>query len=1287
MKNERMPVGYNFNKTIQVLLFLLLCGNQLFAQTYTIDIQWLPNRSFLENGELLTVPAIKDNDYANGVPYFSWQQKVKKGNYQLSFSQVITESAQAVDVQLLSKRGITAPNTPTIELVVSKARDERFIIASVFPYIMENGSLKRIVGFNVDASLLSMESNSQEKDYVANSVLNNGDWYKISVREDGIYKIDRTFLKNCGIDVDNLNPQQINIYGNASGRLSELNNAAFFDDLTKNTIQVVGESDGVFDAADYILFYGAGPNRWDYSSGNGFERNQHIYSDVNCYFIHISATDLPLRIQTISESSNTVTDFVNSYNYNEIHELENNSLVSGGQRWYGELFDGELTQEVLFNVPEIFIGAPVVIQYAVASNATSGGNSFRFSLNGNLLQSQNLSSGGGDYGRNEGSFSFAATNPSIPFSVTLNRINPSVKGYLDYIELTTRRNLTMMGNQFQFRDVVSAAPGKTSEFTVSSFQTTSFVWEITNKRNPALVSGTYSNNQFVFRLDTDTIREFIAFSNTGFLTPSFVETVPNQDLHALSQVDYLIVTHPNFVAQAQRLANLHEQEGTTTHVVTTEQIYNEYSSGVVDATAIRRFVKMFYDRANGDPLLQPKHLLLFGDGTFDPKGRVGNNNYMVPTYQVLNSENHINAMVTDDYFGLLDDSESILGSDAMDIGVGRLLITTQQHAVEQVNKIEHYMHNGSTIYSQGANECCTGSDNSTFGDWRLNYSIITDDEEGGYFINTDAEPLIDDVQALYPEMNYDKIYSDAYIQTSTAGGLRYPEVFDAITDRVERGSLLINYIGHGGEVGAAEERIITIPQIQSWTNIDKMPLFVTATCEFTKYDDPSRVSAGEWVSLNPNGGAIALMTTTRSVFFGVNSTTVRRLYENAFDRDSNFDPLTFGEIMRRTKNTSGSSDNRRSFTLIGDPALKIALPKWRIVTDSINHKDPTISIDTVRALSKMNVKGHIEDFNGNVLSSFNGVLSPTIYDKEKLNQTLQNDPTSPLVNFYTQKNALYKGKASVVNGYFTFDCIVPKDIDYDFGFGKISYYGKGSPETDADGYDTNLVVGGIDTNAVADVQGPEINLFLNNDQFVSGGISSQDPLLVVDCFDENGINTVGNGVGHDLIAILDGNTADPIVLNNYYAGKLDSYQSGQIQYTLKGLSVGKHTLEVKIWDVNNNSSVASIEFTVVADESVQLDHVLNYPNPFTTKTTFFFEHNQSCSSLETQIRIYTVSGRLVKTINKQVATTGFRAEGIDWDGTDDFGDQLAKGVYVYRLSVELPDGGKAEKLEKLVLLK
>jgi hypothetical protein len=535
-------------------------------------------------------------------------------------------------------------------------------------------------------------------------------------------------------------------------------------------------------------------------------------------------------------------------------------------------------------------------------------------------------------------------------------------------------------------------------------------------------------------------------------------------------------------------------------------------------------------------------------------------------------------------------------------------------------------------------------------------------------------------------MNCDKLYCDAYTQVTSAGGERYPDIFNAITDRVERGALVVNYVGHGGEVGLAEERIVTVPQIQSWSNINKLNLFVSATCEFTKYDDPKRVSAGEYVSLNAVGGAIALMTTSRSVFFGVNTVTGLQFYEHVFTRDSNNEPLAFGEIMRLTKNGSGSSDNKRSFTLIGDPALKIALPRLKVVTDSVNGLNPVVEIDTIRALSKVTIKGHLEDFNGNLLSNFNGIVTPSIFDKPKDLSTLGQNVDSPIIDFELQKNIVYKGKATVTNGNFSFSFIVPKDINFSFGNGKISYYANGS-QTDASGSDDRFIIGGIDENGITDTQGPDISLYINDKNFVNGGITDETPTLLAELFDENGINTVGNGIGHDLTVILDDNTSEPIVLNDYYTAVLDSYQSGEVNYRFPALEKGKHKLTVKVWDVNNNSSEKSIDFIVQEKAEMALDHVLNYPNPFTTKTQFYFEHNQVCSQLETQIQIFTVSGRLVRTLNQIVNTEGFRSQGIEWDGRDDFGDQLAKGVYVYTLRVNSPDGTNAEKTEKLVLLK
>ena len=532
-------------------------------------------------------------------------------------------------------------------------------------------------------------------------------------------------------------------------------------------------------------------------------------------------------------------------------------------------------------------------------------------------------------------------------------------------------------------------------------------------------------------------------------------------------------------------------------------------------------------------------------------------------------------------------------------------------------------------------------------------------------------------------MNCDKLYLDAYPQQTSAGGQRYPEVYSAITDRVERGALVVNYVGHGGEVGLAEERVVTIPQIQSWQNINALHLFVSATCEFTKFDDPNRISAGEWLALNPTGGAIALMTTTRSVYFGVNTATGTAFYNNVFERDANMEPKTFGEIVRLTKNQSGSNDNKRSFTLIGDPALKIALPRLKVVTDSLNGQ-PYAIIDTIKALGKVTIKGHIEDFYGNVQSNFNGYVLPSIFDKTKNFNTLGQDDTSPVINYELQRNVVYKGKSTVTNGTFAFTFIVPKDIALSYGLGKISYYAFNN-SIDASGVDTSFSIGGIDPIGVLDAVGPSVDLFLNDDKFIDGGITDATPVLFAKIFDENGINTVGNGIGHDLTAIIDENTAESINLNDYYSSDLDTYQSGTIRYELPELPEGAHSVSLKVWDVNNNSSLTKINFLVRPSENASINHLYNYPNPFTSNTKFMFEHNQSCDNMDVQVQVYTISGRLVKTILEKVQTVGFRTEGLNWDGKDDFGDKLARGVYIYRLSIKTDAGETAQKTEKLVI--
>ncbi|MCT4561088.1 MAG: type IX secretion system sortase PorU [Crocinitomicaceae bacterium] len=1280
--------------TIREIKYVLIIMSFFFAgyigaqEIWKEQIVWGKSIEAKGQNGLGMIPQIEGQGYQFNRIQFEAMKELKAGfDYQLSLKRYAKEGATSQDLAYLTREGIEVPTQLDLVLDVKNQGKQRFGVLILFPFVRENGSVYRIVDLEVEVKELKKQVNIPAKNFAANSVLKSGSFYKLEITKDGLYKIDKAFLDACGFNTTNLASSTIHIFGNGEGMMDENNATPRTDDLASNALYMVDGGDGTFDEGDYLLFYGKGPHRWVANGTANFVRKTNVYSDYSYYFIHISSQIPSNTVQLQGQSSLAVNSLVTTSSERLHYEKDQRNLVSGGQRWYGEIFDTELSQNFGFTVSNIQPNSQASIRFAVASNSTNASNNIKISNGSTVLYNDNLYFSGSDYTRMESLVNQTVNSGNFNINVTIQRSNPAIVTFLDFLTINAEQQLKMIGNEYAFRSLKSVGAGKVSRFVLQNTDASVQIWDVTDKQNPIKIDATYSNGQHEFILETDNLREFIAFKGSSFSAPVKKGFIQIQNLHALEQVDLVIVSPAAFLSQATRLAGLHRSEGLTVHVVTPEQIFNEFSSGMQDPVAIRQFMRMFYQRglANGTKL--PKHLLLFGDGIYDPKQRVSASNYVM-TYQVLNSEDHIRALVSDDFFGFLDDNEGFNDSDLLDIGVGRLLISDNTIAKQQVDKIEHYIKNGSSFYTDpGVCDCPVANTRSTYGDWRTKYVQIADDEESGYFILQDTEPQDAIAKAKRKEMNVDKIYLDAYKQISNAGGQRYPDVVDAINDRIRRGALVVNYVGHGGEVGVAEERVITVPQIQAWKNSNALNLMVSATCEFTKFDDPSRISAGEWVSLNPEGGSIALMTTTRSVYFSVNTQTGKSFFQHVFERDNDSLPLTFGEIIQRTKNGLGSvQDNKRSFTLIGDPALRIAMPRLKMVLDSVYRDGSSAQMDTIRALDKITIVGHMEDQFGNLLNDFNGVASPTVYDKPKTFNTLGQDAQSPVIPFELQKNALYKGKASIVNGTFSMTFIVPKDIDYSFGKGKISLYGNNST-SDAMGVNEEVVIGGSNPNGIADNVGPQIDLYLNDKNFVDGGITNETPIFLADVFDDNGINAVGNGIGHDITLIIDGKTDEPYVLNDYYVAGLDNYQRGSIQFSMPTIEPGEHTLTFKIWDVNNNSSEASLKFVVKAKEKPELDHVLNYPNPFTTKTDFFFEHNQVNTVLETQIQIFTVSGKLVKTINETVNTSGFRSNGIPWDGKDDFGDQLAKGVYVYRLSIRTDEGDMAEKMEKLVILK
>lgn len=1223
--------------------------------------------------------------------------EVKKNLISREIERVSIESFETAELSELEKSvpllfSNLIKATPEILFKNTSQRKESYLVYSFIPLVKERGEIRKITSFKLRFEYAGKATTKNKgKSYVNNSVLSSGEWYKMGIVSDGVYKVDYNLLAGLGIDMDSLDPRSIHIYGNGAGLLGE-NNASFRpDDLMKNASSFVGNDvDGSFDSDDYLLFYGNGPHRIE-QTGSELHHVLNHFSDTSFYFIHIDASESPKRVMSQAQSTSLANQIVTSFNDYMYNEAERINFWESGREWYGDRYNSLVDSYTYnFSVPNITADS-IKLVTKLASRSTTNCN-FTVSISGvsETITLGSIPPSSYDYATLRTSTIYLENAPSsILVNVNYGHAGSiTAEGFMDVLELNVRRKLIMVGNSMKFQDINSIGTGQVSEFQLTNAAQVTAIWDITNHHEVSSIDFTDISSTKTFVVNTDSLRQFIAITDNGGKSPIAYGQVVNQNLHALGYADLILISPPLLLSQANDLATFHRDRGTSVNVVTPEEIFNEFSSGMRDGTAIRHFLRMFYQRAGTDPTLIPKHLLLFGDGSYDNKGKINANENLIPTYQSLAHTDKTKTFTSDDYFVILADNAAFTAYDLLDMSVGRLPITTTTEASAVVTKIKRYVEKSASWTGEIAS-CNAQNSSSTFGRWKNNLVMVSDDEDGGtYFLHT--EQVANRIENDYPWININKVHSDAYVQESTPGGERFYGVYNELKNKVQEGVIGVNYIGHGGEVGWATERILDISMINGWSNSYRLPFFMTATCEFSRFDDPDRTSAGELLILSKDGGAIAMFTTWRLVFAGPNLTMNKKFYDTVFKRDADGKGQTFGSIYMGTKNSYASvsaSENGRKFGFLGDPALQLALPEYNIVTDKIN--DSLIgseSLDTLNALGKVKIEGHIEDWTGNLLNTFNGVVYLTVYDKPQEFQTLGNNASSGTYTFNEQNSTIYSGKSTVTNGEFSFTFVAPKDVNLQYGNGKLSYYADDG-SVDATGFSDSLVVGGVNLLAATDNEGPQIQLFMNDTNFVFGGLTDESPTILGLLSDSNGINTTGNSIGHDLTAIIDGNSAQSIVLNDYYESGLDTYQSGSVAYQLEDLSEGVHTLELKAWDVYNNSSSVQTEFVVSVSAEMALDHVLNYPNPFTTSTEFMLEHNQICTQVEVQIQIFTVSGRLVKTLNRSLYSDGFRISGIDWNGTDEFGDRLGRGTYFYRVKVETNNGAKAEKFERLVILK
>jgi hypothetical protein len=1279
-----------------LFFFAILFSYMSFAQQKSdVILEWTDNAQIAFGDTKVTIPQINSegfnyNNYSKAI-FFNIKVPVSApvDANSVQISNVVFETIVQSQLGELKASSLPSVFKPIIKSI--HARDQYFALMSLSPIIKEGNTLKRIKSFSytITPALTRTSPIVNNVSAITNSVLASGDWYRFYVEKSGVYKISKSFLQSLGLSVGG-DPRKIKIYGNGGRMAPLLNSDPYPMDLAENAIQVIGESDGSFDSSDYILFYAEGVDNWNEES----QTHNNLYSDRSYYYVTVAGADgkrIPL-MDPLDTSPLPVTP-ISIFDDYQYHEEDLVNIVRLGRRWFGEQFSVQSEQEFDFKFPNIVNSAPIQLEIfagAAAVNSTS----MNVLANNQAVATISFNAVAPNSGEAAPGYLPAATIPAsqditIKLSYNNNGV-PASRGYLDYIILRAKSNLTGTGKQFRFRYNDAATLTDIGQFQISNAGGISQVWDITDIYNVTRTENT-GQSAFSFKGYLGEIRQYIAIDPSDYFQPQKESKprVANLDLKGtifnnaqgqFQDIDYIIVTPASLNSKAENLAAFHRSyTNMNVKVVNLESIYQEFGSGKQDIGAIRNFVKYVYENASA-PVARVKYLNLFGDASFDFKNRIPDNTNIVPIYHALNSfSTGESSFSSDDFFAMMDPDEGRIdtfGSGFLDLGgtdiaVGRMIVNDAQQADEMVMKVTDY------------------HDLKSYDSWRNNMVLISDDSDkaSDATLQSKQNHLADVIYAAKPFFNIKKILLDSYEQETSAGGNRYPKARQELFNAFEKGALVFNYLGHGGEDGLSGERIWEKSDGQNLQNRYKYPLFITITCEFSRFDNPYRPTAGEYTYWNPRGGAISMITTIRSIAQGPAEVFNDRLSEYLlfYGAGTGLD-VSIAESLRLAKNSSPNSSTNVVFFL-GDPAMKLAIPKPKIRLTSVNGQPVTGPIDDFQSLAFVELAGEVTDENNVPLTSYNGELSVNIFDKSITRSTLNNDGNSPPINFSTLGETIFRGNASISNGQFQFGFVVPRDIRIPVGNGRISFYGKRNQILlDKTGYDNTIKIGGINQNAVADNIGPKVKLYMNDQTFVSGGITNENPIFLAYLEDEHGINTA-SGIGHDIVAILDGNESNPYILNDYYETELDDYTKGNVRYPFRDLEKGLHTITFKAWDVYNNPITAEIQFVVIGDDKIKLTNVLNYPNPFVNYTQFWFSHNRPFEPLEVQVQVMTVTGKVVWTKNQVITTEGFLSREITWDGKDDFGDRIGKGVYIYKLTVKSSvTNSQTEKFEKLVIL-
>jgi Peptidase family C25 len=1098
----------------------------------------------------------------------------------------------------------------------------------------------------------------------SNSVLANGSWIKLSVGNEGAYKITYADLQSYGVDPSSIDPATIRIFGNGGGMLPQANNAARPVDLNEIAIDVIIQNDGSFNSGDFIVFYGSGSDKIEFDSViKIFNYEHHLSSEENYYYLNFNQSTGKRLANLPAESPGSTSNY--AYNVYP-HEIDLINLLHSGRQWFGELFDLETTQTFNTDISDIESNTEIKLVSAVMSTSLQNAN-FDIKINGVMVGNQSIPPNpGGPYSR-KGTMAidtFSINKNMIdgnPLQLTYSLQKEFGVGYLDYFILQAKTKLLYQDEPLIFY-VGDLAEQTNITFSIGNCPTGLSLWDVSEHDSVAKVPFTQNGDVITFNTSIKS-QNFILFDqNTLQNTPINSEVIANQNLHASSSTDLLIVAPTAFQPQANVIAGLRASEGLSVKVVTPEQIYNEFSSGKADITAIRDYAKYLYDNAG------LRYLLIFGKGTYDSKDILGSNLNKIVIYESRNSLQPLATYGSDDYLGFLEDDEGewlekASGDHTLDIGVGRVPAIDASEADNFVNKLIKY------------------KQRIAVGSWRKEVLFVA--ENGDQNIHQrDAERLATFVDTTYAPFNTNKIYVDAYPIIVNPGSKSSPATNSAIYDAINRGILIINYTGHGNKIQWAKTRVFDKNVIDSLENNEFLPLFVTATCEFGRHDDTGARSGGEDLIVKKVTGAIAAITTARLVFASTNYRLNLAFYKQVFEQE-NGEFRRLGDIFIGTKNNSLNGVSNRNFSLLGDPSMKLSYANQLITIDSLNGAVLT-GTDTLRAQEELTFKGSIRLANQLLDNSFNGELNITFLDRINTKKTLGNLGGAPFT-YKVRENILFKGKATIVNGKFSFSTVLPKDVSYNPANAKVALYAqrKDSIE-DASGANIDFLVSSSSTLPIVDITPPKIQLFLGDTLYVQGRVVNPSTLLIAKLNDEYGINTSSSQVGHSITYSLDGE--ESIVLNEYYSTIIDDYTEGWIYFNLPKLSEGRHTILFTAWDTSNNSSTASIEFYVSENGKIVISDLSNYPNPMRESTNFTFAHNLTGDDIEVTLQIINTSGQQMYGQTRSYFSAPSVINDWSWDGRNTSGGKLNVGIYLYAIIIRSKSSNLTHKQYSRLLI-